>query len=131
MYKSIIKPLPFCYSIVAQAVTAGATIQPSFNISNDADFVLTELRGSILKAAAFDDSVTIQIRTADGTLLSNAGIDCLSFMTTNQIPGAGTPVYFPSIRIPANTTIEVSITNNNAADLLSLQVQLWGYKPND
>ena len=131
MYKSIIKPLPFCYSIVSQALAATTTIQPSFNISNDAPFVLTEIRGVIEKAAAFDNSVTMQIRTADGTLLSNAAIDMLSFARSNQLPGNGNPIYFPNVVIPENTTIEIQITNNCAAALLKVQVQLWGYKPND
>lgn len=127
----VIKNLPMCYAITPQlALAALGNVTPEFTISNDDDFVLTELRCSIIKAAAFSGRVMIQIQTKDGTLWSNGGIDAVAFCQSNQNPGAGFPIYFPSIFIPRNTTIVVSITNNNAEALVSIQVQFWGYKPN-
>lgn len=134
MYKSVVKPTPFCYAITpVTALAAAGSVQPNFNISNDADFIMTELRAVIVKAAKFDGNILMQIKLASGELYSNGGIDMLSFASTytDVQSESGKPIYFPSIKFPMNSTIEVSITNNNTAEVLSIQLQLWGYKPTE
>ena len=127
---SVVKPLPFCYAIVRQtALAAAGTVQPNFAIGNDADFFLCELRGIIIKAAAFTTGgPQIQIRLQSGELFSNGAINMLSFSSCNQAPTQGIPIKFPEILIPRNSVIEVQITNNDAAVVADIQVQFWGYK---
>jgi hypothetical protein len=51
---SFIKPQPFCFAVVQQlALGAAGVVQPNFNIGADADFYLTELRATYVKAAVF------------------------------------------------------------------------------
>ncbi len=126
---TIIKPPVFCYSHTVQTPGIGATVTPSISISNDSDFEMLELRGTINKLAAFDGSVLLQLSLASGELFSNVGIDMVSFSSNNISNYSGYPLRFPDkIRIPANSVINVQITNNNAAALIGVQVQLWGYK---
>lgn len=134
MFMSYLKPSPpFCYAITAQALAAATTIQPVINISNDCDFQLMEIRAVIHKAAAFSGTVIMQMRQSGGDVFSNVGIDMLEFSTTilaTATPKSnGYPIRLPlPIVIPANTEIEVQITNNNGEALTSIQVQLWGIK---
>jgi len=126
---SIIKPPVFCYSHTVQTPGIGLTVTPTISVSNDSDFELLELRGVINKLAAFDGSVLLQLSLASGELFSNVGINMLSFSANNISNYSGYPLRFPDkIRIPANSVIKVQITNNNAAALIGVQVQLWGYK---
>jgi len=127
--QTIMKPPLFCYSHTQQAPGIGATVTPTISISNDADFQITEIRGSLNKLAAFDGTVLLQLKLSQGELFSNVGIDMLSFSANNISNYSGYPIRFPvPIRLPANSIISVQITNNNAAALISAQVQLWGYK---
>lgn len=136
---SFIKPQPFCFGIVQQlALAAAGVVQPNFNIGADADFYLTELRATFIKAAAFTTGgITLQIQLQSGDLFSNGAINLLSFASGNQLPGYGIPIKFDNIvnpdgrvgiKIPKNSTIQCTITNADALVLASVQVQFWGYK---
>jgi len=127
----IIQPMPFCYAIVQQAALAAAgVVQPNFQIGNDADFYLTEIRASFIKAAAFTTGgIMMQVQLQSGDLFSNGAINLLSFASGNQLPGYGIPIKFDTpIKIPASSTIQVQLTNNDALVLASVQVQFWGFK---
>ena len=127
----IIQPMPFCYAIVQQAALgAGGVVQPNFQIGNDADFYLTEIRGSFIKAAVFTTGgVSMQVSLQSGDLFSNGAINILSFASGNQLPGYGQPIKFDTpIKIPRSSNIVVQLTNNDAAVLASVQIQFWGYK---
>lgn len=128
MLKTIIKPPIFCYSHTPETITTGVTATPSISVSNDSDFMLSELRSSIFKAAAFTGTVLLQLSLASGELWSNVGVDILSF-SSNQISNyTGYPIRFPvPIRIPANSVITVQLTNNNG-ETIEVQIQLWGWK---
>ena len=128
---SIIKPQPFCYAIVQQlALAAAGVVQPNFAIGNDADFYLTEIRGSYIKAAVFTTGgILMQVQLQQGDLFSNGAIQALSFMSGNQVPATGIPIKFDQpIKIPRNSVIQVQLTNADAAAIASLQVQFWGFK---
>jgi hypothetical protein len=136
---SFIKPQPLCFAIVQQlALAAAGVVQPNFNIGADADFYLTELRATYVKAAAFTTGgITLQIQLQSGDLFSNGAINMLSFASGNQLPGYGMPIMFDNIvnpdgrigiKIPKNSTVQCNITNADAAAVASIQVQLWGYK---
>ena len=128
---SIIKPQPFCYAIVQQlALGAAAVVQPNFAIGNDADFYLTEIRGSYIKAAVFTTGgILMQVQLQQGDLFSNGAIQALSFMSGNQVPATGIPIKFDQpIKIPRNSVIQVQLTNADAAAIAALQVQFWGFK---
>ena len=128
---SVVKPLPFCYAIVQQAALAAAgVVQPNFAIGNDADFYLTEIRESIVKIAAWTTGgLSMQIQLQQGELFSNGAINLLSFASGTMPPTEGKPIRFDNpIMIPRNSTIQVQLTNNDAAAVASVQVQFWGYK---
>ena len=128
MLKSIVKPQLFCYSHTPQAIATTVTSTPAINISNDSDFELVEIRASIIKAAAFDGTLLMQVSLSSGELFSNVGVDLLSFGSAQQDSFSGYPIRFPEgIRIPANSVLSVQLTNNNGATI-TVQVQLWGYK---
>lgn len=127
----IIQPMPFCYAIVQQAALgAAAVVQPNFQIGNDADFYLTEIRASFIKAAVFTTGgIMMQVQLQSGDLFSNGAINLLSFASGNQLPGYGVPIKFDTpIKIPRSSTIQVQLTNNDAAVVASVQVQFWGFK---
>jgi len=128
---SVVKPLPFCYAIVQQAALAAAgVVQPNFSIGNDADFYLTEIRASIVKIAVWTTGgLSMQVQLQQGELFSNGAINLLSFASGTQPPAEGKPIKFDTpIKIPRNSTIQVQLTNNDAAAVASVQVQFWGYK---
>ncbi len=129
MLRSIIKPPLFCYATTVQTIAAGATAIPSVNLSNDADFIVTEIRGTIYKVAALTGDVLMSIQLGSGELFSNVGVDVCSFAT---FIGAGFtqsnyPIRIAEVRVPANSELNVSLTNNNA-ETLDVQIQFWGYK---
>ena len=129
MFKSLVKPHLFCYSHTPIAPGAGATLTPAINISNDSDFELLEIRAAIHKAASFTGNVLMQLSLSSGDLFSNVGVDVLSFASVEQDAFSGYPIRLSEpIRIPANSVINCQFTNNNGEALVSLQVQLWGYK---
>ena len=128
-YKSIVKPGLFCFATTVQTIGAGATLTPAINIANNADFILTEIRATIYKVAALTGDVLMQIQLGSGDLFSNVGVDICSFAT---FIGAGFteenyPVKVPDVRIPANSELNVALTNNNT-ETLDVQIQLWGVK---
>lgn len=123
--------MPFCYAIVQQAALgAAAVVQPNFQIGNDADFYLTEIRANYVKAAVFTTGgIMMQVQLQSGDLFSNGAINLLSFASGNQLPGYGNPIKFDTpIKIPRSSTIQVQLTNADAAVVASVQVQFWGYK---
>lgn len=128
MFKSLIKPHQFTYATLLTSLTAGASLTPAINIANDADFEMLELRAVIHKAVSFTGDVLMQISTSGGDLFSNVGIDLLSFASVEQDSWSGYPVRLSEpIRIPANTVLNVQLTNNGG-ETVEVQVQLWGYK---
>jgi len=131
MYKSIVENGFFTYATVEQvAIANGATVTPQINISNDSDFEVFEIRASLYKLTAPIGSVMLQMSLASGELFSNVAIDLFSFASTNVTNYSGYPVRLPfNTRIPANSQINVQITNNSGAPV-NVQVQLWGKKVN-
>ena len=128
MFKSLIKPHIFTYATSPTVLAAGASFTPAINVANDADFELLELRAVIHKAASFTGNVLMLISTSGGDLFSNVGIDLLSLASVEQDSFSGYPVRLTEpVRIPANTVLNVQLTNNGAEEC-TVQVQLWGYK---
>lgn len=128
---SVVKPLPFCYAIVQQlALAAAGVVQPNFSIGNDADFYLTEIRACYVKVAAWTTGgLTMQVQLQQGELFSNGAINILSFASGTMLPEHGTGIQFATpIKIPRNSTIQVTLTNADAAAVASVQIQFWGYK---
>ena len=118
MFKSNAKPALFCYAIPSTLFLANAIAQPQINISNDADFLITEIRASQQAAGA----ILMQLSTANGEIFSNTPLDTLLFAGTSY------PVRLPSpVRVPANTQLNVQVTNTTGGNLTS-QIQFWGYK---
>ena len=129
MLRSIIKPPMFCYATTVQTLAVAGTLVPQVNISNDADFVITEIRATIYKVAALTGDVLMSVQLGSGELFSNVGLDVCSFAT---FIGAGFtmsnyPVRVPNVRVPANSEFNVTLTNNNAEEL-DVQIQFWGFK---
>jgi len=120
MYKSIIKPGLFCYAIPITDVPANGSVKPQINFSNDSDFILTEIRST--KQSANGD-ITVLINVSSGELFSNVSLDVNIFAEDSY------PVRVPDVRIPANTQLDVQLTNSTAG-ILSEQIQLWGIKVN-
>lgn len=128
MLKTIIKPPIFCYSHTPETIATTVTVTPSITISNDSDFMLSEIRASCQKVAAFDGTLLLQLSLASGELWSNVGIDVLAFSANSISEYSGYPIRFSKdIRIPANSVLTVQLTNNNGADV-EVQIQLWGWK---
>lgn len=118
MFKSIIKPGLFCYAIPATNVGALGVVAPQINISNDSDFMLTEIRASRQAVGA----ILVQLSLASGELFSNVPLDTRLFAEDSY------PVRLPEpVRIPANSQINVQLQNTTGGALNS-QIQLWGYK---
>jgi len=122
-------PYPvFCYAITPQTIATTVTVQPTINIANDCDFRILEIRAVIEKAASVSGNVLMQMRLSSGEFFSNTGIDIYSFASMEQDAFSGYPIRLPEpVTIPANSVIEVSLTNNNG-ETVTVQVQLWGYK---
>lgn len=131
MYKSVIENGFFTYAITEQvAIANGTTVTPQINISNDSDFEVFEIRASLYKLAAATGSVMLQMSLASGELFSNVAIDLFAFASQNFQNYSGYPIRLPfNTRIPANSQINVQITNNSGA-AVNVQVQLWGKKVN-
>ena len=129
MYKSVIKDGIFCYATALQiALGNTVTVTPAINISNDSDFEVFELRAVIYKLAARTGSLLMTMSLASGELFSNVAIDLFSLAAQNIQAESGYPVRFPFLmRIPANSQINVQLTNNTGA-AVDVQVQLWGRK---
>lgn len=116
---SIIKPQLFTYATNIITVNANSSSQSDMVISNDSDFLLTEIRA--MKQSA-NGSITLQIKLAGGDLFSNVALD------TNLFAGDNYPVRLVSpIRIPANSQLVFMFTNTTGGNLTT-QIQLWGYK---
>ena len=129
MFKSLIKPHLFCYSHTPQTIATTVTVTPAINIANDADFHLLEIRMSVEKAASVSGSLLVQLSTSGGDQFSNVGLSAYSFASMEQDQFSGYPIRLPEpIVIPANTTLNVQITNNNGETVSNVQLQLWGYK---
>lgn len=130
MFKSLVKPHLFCYSHTPElALAAAGNVSPVINISNDADFELLEIRAVIHKAASFTGNVMLMMSTSSGDLFSNVALDILSYASSEQDSYSGYPIKLPvPVTIPANTVLNLQITNNNGEELVSIQLQLWGYK---
>ena len=128
MFKSLVKPHLFCYSHTEQAIATTVTATPAINIANDADFELLEIRAAINKAASFTGSVNLLLSTSSGDLFSNVALNILSFASVEQDSYSGYPIRLSEpVRIPANTVINVQITNAGGEEC-TVQIQLWGYK---
>ncbi|MCH8035305.1 MAG: hypothetical protein IH950_16320 [Bacteroidetes bacterium] len=133
MFKSIIKPPIFCYSITSQTLATTVSATPQINVSNDSDFILTHILGIVETDGIPDASVTLTLSLASGELFSNVALDILAFSKVIiDVAGAqhvnGTPIVLRQpVRIPANSQINVQLTNNTA-DNVVVQIQLWGYK---
>ena len=70
----------------------------------------------------------LQMSLASGELFSNVAIDLFAFASQNIQNYSGYPVRLPfNTCIPANSQINVQITNNSGA-AVNVQVQLWGRK---
>lgn len=131
MYKSVIQDGVFCYATSLQtAISTGTTVTPAINISNDSDFEVFEIRASIYKLAVQTGAVLLSMSLASGELFQNVALDMFAFASENVGSLAGYPIRLPvSMRIPANSQINVQITNNSGANV-DVQVQLWGRKVN-
>lgn len=129
MLKSIIKPPLFCYSTTVQTISAGGSVTPTIDMSGDSDFVITEIRASVYKAAAINGDLLMQLSLASGELFSNVGVDVFSFASTNLGNSSGYPIRVPDVKVPSNTNLDVQLTNNNA-ESLDVQIQFWGIKVN-
>ena len=128
MFKSLVKPHLFCYSHTEQLIATTLTATPAINIANDADFELLEIRAVINKAASFTGSVNLLMSTSSGDLFSNVALNILSFASVEQDNYSGYPIRLNEpVNIPANTVLNVQITNAGGEDV-TVQVQLWGYK---
>ena len=130
MLKSIIKPPLFCFATTVQTLSAGASLTPSIDISSDGDFLIYEIRAVVYKAAAITGDLLMQLSLSSGELFSNVGVDIFSFATCSISNNSGYPIRLPEpVLIPANSNLNVQLTNNNA-ESLDVQVQLWGVKIN-
>ena len=128
MFKSLVKPHLFCYSHTEQTIATTVTATPAINIANDADFELLEIRAAINKAASFTGSVNLLLSTSSGDLFSNVALNILSFASVEQDSYSGYPIRLTEpVKIPANTVLNVQITNAGGEDV-TVQIQLWGYK---
>ena len=135
MFKSIVYPQFFIYVIPLQNILPNTIVTPQINISNDSDFMLFELRAITFPSDQQTRGVSFQLSLAGGELFSNGGVELMSF-ASNQDGSvlhqdvAGYPIRFPeSIRIPANSTLNVQLQNNDpAVTAFNVQVQFWGYK---
>lgn len=127
--KSVMENGFFCYATAQiTAMGTGTTQTPAINISNDSDFEVFELRAVIYKLAARTGSVLMTMSLASGELFSNVAIDLFAVAAQNIQSESGYPVRFPFFtRIPANSQINVQLTNNTGANI-DVQVQLWGKK---
>lgn len=108
----------FCYAIPSQVFIANSTVMPQINISSDKDFELAEIRATQQAAGA----ILMQLSLANGDLFSNLPLDTLQFAGTSLAVRLPIPV-----RLPANTQLNVQITNTTGGNLTS-QIQFWGYK---
>lgn len=131
MLRSIIKPPLFCYATTVQTIGAGVTVTPQINVSNDSDFIITEIRATIYKVAALTGDVLLLASLSSGELFSSVAVDICSFAT---FVGAGFtqsnyPLKVPDVKIPANSQLNIQLTNNNA-ETLDCQIQYWGIKVN-
>lgn len=129
MYKSVIKDGFFCYATaLITAFTTGTTQTPAINFSNDSDFEVYEIRAVIYKLAARTGSLLMTISLASGELFGNVAIDVFSFAAQNIQSESGYPIRLPiPTRIPANSQLNVQLTNNTGANV-DVQIQLWGRK---
>jgi len=132
MFKSILNKALFCYSHTEQANLANlAVVTPQINISNDSDFELFELRAVTNIPAVSTGGLLVQLSLASGELFSNVALDMKAIsvvegVATFALPGY--PIRLPAKTIiPANSTINVQITNNTG-QAVDFQLQLWGYK---
>lgn len=130
MLKSIIKPPLFCYATTVQTIAAAASSTPAINVSNDADFLITEVRAVVYKVAAVTGDLLMLVSLASGELFSNVGVDVFSFASVvgaANSQGQTYPIKVPDVRLPANSEINVQLTNNNA-ESVDVQIQFWGVK---
>ena len=122
MFKSIVKPLLFCYSTQQLTVPANGTIVNNISFSDDSDFVVDEIRQTDQEAG----EILVQFRLQAGELFSNGALD--SNLFSNGFNGKkffGVHGYLP--RIPGNTQLNVQLQNTTGADIVH-EVQIWGYK---
>lgn len=128
MFKSLVKPHLFCYSHTEETIATGVSVTPAINIANDADFELLEIRAAINKAESFTGSISLLLSTSSGDLFSNVALNILSFASVEQDNYSGYPIRLTvPVNIPANTVLNVQLTNNGGEDV-TVQIQLWGYK---
>jgi hypothetical protein len=138
MYKSIIQNGEFCYATAITTLTTGQTLVPAININNDSDFEVHEIRAAVMLPAtginAATGTITMLASLASGELFSNVAINLLSFAQTivslaaNNFPIGGYPIRLPGgMRIPANSQINHTLTNNTSGTVL-VQIQYWGTK---
>lgn len=108
----------FCYAIPATLVAANSIVAPQINFNNETHFDVCEIRATTQAINA----ILMQLSLASGELLSNVPVD------TNQFAGTSLAVKLPvPIRIPANSQLNVQLTNTTGGNLTS-QIQFWGYK---
>jgi hypothetical protein len=142
MLKSIIKNNLFCYAIADTALTTGQTLVPQISINNDSDFEVLELRGVVMLPATSINAVTatimMQASLSSGELFSNNALNILSFVAVQNVLAAnntgnytGYPIRLPvpqaGMILPANSQINVSLTNNTSGTI-RVQIQYWGRK---
>lgn len=120
----------FVYTTTVQTVaSAGGTANPTINLSNDYDFELFQIRGSLIMDTAPDGEILAQLQVSNGDLWSNAPIDLLAVASSQQANFSGIPVELPTpMIIEKNSKIVVNLTNNDSATDVKVQVQLWGFK---
>ena len=138
MYKSVISNGEFCYATAITTLTTGQTLVPAININNDSDFEVHEIRAvamlPVTGVNAITGTVTMLASLSSGELFSNVAINVLSFasiigsLAANNFTTAGYPLRLPgSMRIPANSQINHSLTNNTNGTV-NVQIQYWGCK---
>lgn len=116
---NLISPSLFTYATNRVTVNANSSAEDQIVISNDSDFLLSEIRAT---KQSSNNSIIMQMKMSGGDLFSNVALD------TNQFAGDNYPVRVtPPVRIPANTQLVFTFTNTTGGNLVT-QIQLWGYK---
>lgn len=117
MFKSFIDAAFFCYA-ASGTVPLNSSLEPAINFSNDSDFVLQEIRNKNQAAGA----ITIVIKLSGGEAFSNQALDASIFGQGNDAIK-----FFREIKIPANSQLNILMTNTTGADIVH-EIQFWGYK---
>ncbi|HES60271.1 MAG TPA: hypothetical protein ENO18_07555 [Caldithrix sp.] len=113
------------------AVANGATVSPEAQIGNEYDFEVTEIRGSIYKAADATGPVLGTIKLSGGIYVNENPIDLYSFLNRTGAQGEGEsyPIRIPWTQciIPSGTKVSADIVNNSGA-AVNVQIYFVGRK---